>query len=56
MKKITIALLIVSLFMISCTKSNNETIINNSNKPILIKIDAEHIDGNIVSSSIVLVR
>lgn len=56
MKKVTIISFIISLFVISCTKSNSELIRNNSNKPILIKIDAEHNDGKVISSPIILVR
>lgn len=47
-------LLCAALFF-SCTKTAVETTIE-PQKPTLIRIDAEHIDGEIVATPIILVR
>ena len=41
--------------MLGCTKSDNELITHSVNQRVLIKVDAEHNDGDVVSSPIVVV-
>lgn len=55
MKKI-VAICIIVLFMLGCTKTNTDITNDNTSSQILIKVDAEHNDGSIVSSPIVVVR
>jgi hypothetical protein len=47
-------LFMVTLLFNTCKKENTQTITNQ--KPVLIKIEAKHIDGDVVSSPIILVR
>lgn len=54
MKKITLIVCLLAVVLFGCTKSQTDTII--TNQQILIKVDAEHNDGGIVSSPIVVVR
>ncbi len=55
MKKIIILFCVATITMLGCKKSDNQIINTISDKKILIKVDAEHIDGEVVSSPIVVV-
>jgi hypothetical protein len=50
-----ILLFAIVLLFSTCTKQNIEPVVE-VQKPILIKVEAEHIDGEIVNSPIILVR
>lgn len=50
-----ILLFVVALLLTNCTKENkNQT--TDTPKPVLIRVEAEHIDGEIIYSPIVLAR
>lgn len=50
-----ILLFAIALLFATCTKQNTE-IVAEAQNPVLIKVEAEHIDGEIVNSPIILVR
>jgi len=45
----------VTLLFNTCTKENT-TQVTEAPKPVLIRVEAEHIDGEVIYSPIVLVR
>ena len=47
--------LLCTVLLFSCTKETVDTT-TESQKPVLIRIDAEHVDGEIVTTPIILVR
>jgi hypothetical protein len=50
-----IILFIVTLLFTNCTKEKT-TQVTETPKPVLIRVEAEHIDGEVIYSPIVLVR
>jgi hypothetical protein len=54
MKKALLFLLLGTITLVSCNKEEIKT--ETSLKPALIKVDAIHNDGSIVTSNVILVR
>lgn len=50
-----ILLFAIALLFTTCKKNTTEPV-TEVQKPVLIRVDAEHIDGEIVNSPIILVR
>lgn len=55
MKKTILILTVVFTAMISCKKDKN-TLQFNENEQVMLKVDAIHKDGSVITSDIVLVR
>ena len=55
MKKIIALTFIITFCILGCTKADKELITHSVNQRVLIKVDAEHIDGDVISSPIVVV-
>lgn len=56
MKRKILLILLIGIVAIGCLKSKTADEVVSTNQQILIKVDAEHNDGGIVSSPIVVVR
>jgi hypothetical protein len=56
MKKFLFIMCLLLVVLAACLKPKEDVQVTNTNQQILIKVDAEHNDGGIVSSPIVVVR
>lgn len=48
-----IVLLLGTVLLVSCTK---EEVINDTTPPVFIKVDAVHLDGQVISSDIIYLK
>lgn len=54
MRKVIISLLLGTILLVSCTKENVSK--EASKTPLFVKVEAVHLDGQIITSNVILVR